>query len=292
MSFTHKDLPQWLQEVTPEEVEDLVMKYDENEGFFYLNDEGMTTFSTIEDAYDYVNKNNINFVFDESVIQWCKNTQADIFEDEDFEDEDDGNNASQPKSYLTQLQDNFYEQYDREHGNNMITYKNDTGLSTALFENSSKKKIIEIVQDIKYFEQVIAKAYHENPDNFMYAYRFINGHPMFWLKQEFSNEIFSWITDGGIDELTHFFYNQDEYDDNSHIMCVIETGEHVAPEYKTRYFSPLLTVQAPTYEQAIIKCAARLEQFYNDNGEAKTEYLKRATQASNDYVAGVYSIEN
>lgn len=292
MSFTHKDLPQWLQEVTPEEVEDLVMKYDENEGFFYLNDEGMTTFSTIEDAYDYVNKNNINFVFDESVIQWCKNTQADIFEDEDFENENDDNNASQPKSYLTQLQDDFYEQYDREHGNNMITYKNDTGSSTALFENSSKKKIIEIVQDIKYFEQVIAKAYHENPDNFMYAYRFINEHPMFWLKQEFSNGIFSWITDGGIDELTHFFYNQDEYDDNSPIMCVIETGEHVAPKYKTRYFSPLLTVQAPTYEQAIIKCAARLAQFYNDNGEAKAEYLRRATQASNDYVAGVYSIEN
>lgn len=288
MNFTHNNLPQWLQESMPQEVEDFIIKYDKEEDFFYLNDEGMTIFSTIDDAYNYVKNNSFHFVFDESVVQWCRSTKIEDIEEDDEYDEEE---YSAPTNYLRQLQDAFYEKYDLDVSSKMITYKNNHGTYTALFENSSKAKIAETVQDIKYFEEVTAKAYHEHPNNFMYSYNFIAHHPMFWLKQTFPDGHFVWIDDGGVDELSVFFYNEDENDDNSPVVCVIETGEHVAPEYNMRYFSPLLTVKAPSYEQAIIKCAARLSKFYEDDGTAKEGYEEKANKASNYYITGDYGIE-
>ena len=293
MNFTHKDLPLWLQEAMPNVVEDFIIRYAETEGYFYLNDEAMTTFNTLDDAYKYVNNNGFHFVFDSSILQWCEwceKSKAGDINTEDFED-DDNEEFTPSKNYLSQLQENFYQKYGDEHINKKISYKNNQGEFSVLFENSRKEDISETVREVKYFEEVTAKAYHKNPNNFIYAHAFINHHPMFWFKQELSNGKTIWIDDAGVEGLSVYFYNEDENDDDSAVVCVIETGEHVAPNYDTRYFSPLLTVKGSSYEQAIIKCAARLAKFYEDDGTAKEGYLEQSTQASNDYVNGTYSIE-
>lgn len=291
MNFTHNDLPRWLQEAMPNAVEDFIIKYNETEGFFYLNDEAMTTFSTIDDAYNYVKDNSFHFVFDPSVLQWCENSKVEDVNKDDFED-DDNEEFTPPKNYLSKLQGEFYQKYGDEYtSNRMVSYKNNQGNFSVLFENSSKGNISETVREVKYFEEVTAKAYHNRPDNFIYAHAFIAHHPMFWFKQELPNGKIMWIDDAGVEELSVYFYNEDENDDDSAVVCVIETGEHVAPNYNRRYFSPLLTVKGSSYEQSIIKCAARLAKFYNDNGEAKEGYQERANEASNSYVNGTYSIE-
>lgn len=290
MSFTHKDLPQWLQKVTPQETKDTIIKYDENESIFYIDDEKMTTFKNIESVYDYVKNHRMHFIFDESVITWCENTKDN--HEENSYSEDTAEEVFQQTSHLRKLQDIFYKKYGYRSINKMITYKNSDDTYSAMFENSSKGNIVETVLDIKYFEEVTAKAYHDHPKNFMYSYNFINQHPMFWLMKKMTDGKIFWIDDAGVEGLSIYFYNEDENDDNSPVLCVIETGEHVEPEYTSRYFSPLLTIRASTYEQAIIKCAARLARFYKDDGTAKDDYQEKANQATDEYIDGKYSIDD
>lgn len=282
MRFTYDDLPQWLKEVTSPPVEDLVMTYNDEEDSFSLNHSGLVTFDTIESAYDYAQRNNLHFIFDDSVVAWCKQSETRQHEHDDEEEDE----KSAPQSYLEKLSNDFYETYGYGQSGKMISYKNPSGNYTAMIENSSKGAISDLVERIKYFQRVTAKAYHEYPDNFMYAYGFINDHPMFWLKQNLANGGCIWIDDNGVQELSVYFYNKDEHDDFSETVCVIETGEHVAPEYDMHYFSPALTVKAPSYEQAIIACAARLSQFYDDDGEAKEGYREIAEAASREYLEG------
>ena len=284
--YTHEDLPQWLQEVVPHRKEDFIIGYDKDHDSFYINDQGMTSFNNVYDAYTYAKDNDYHFVFDDSLIAWCEETQ------QDDEQEYVENNIKEHENmgYTEKLSREFYKNKESSSTKSMISYKNSDDTYTAMFSNSNSENIHSLVHDIEHFKHVTARAYREKPDQFIYAYHFIQEHPMFWTKTEISPSKQFWCIDGGIEQLSVSFYTEDEHDDDSDIVCMIETGEHIAPDYTDRYFSPLLTVKSDSYENAIIACAQRISQFFYDDGTPKDEYHEKSSKASEKFVQGQYRI--
>lgn len=291
MLFDHNELPEWLREATPTHVVDYVLSYDDTTEKFLLNDPNNSSFSSPQEAYDYTKDNGIHFTFDDTVMHWYQLQNDYSYLDED--DDDNENDEERKRSLLDILYDNFFTKYDDIESTRSISWKNDKGTYSAFFENSFAKKVSGLVYDIKMFEEVTAQAYYDHPDNFIYAYKFIGDHPMFWTLPYFKDRsthvkdtFLYWITDAGIEGLSVNFYTEDDHDDNSKIICRIECGEHVAPKYNMHYFSPLLTVYGDNYEEAIIRCAAKISQYYYDDGTPKPGYEEKAQEATNRFLRG------
>lgn len=105
------------------------------------------------------------------------------------------------------------------------------------------------------------------PNNFMAAYKYLDNHPAFWVRENSEASITQqhWSTDN---RLSKFSIEPVERG-NRHVFYA-EFGESAGPEYTHTYYDPELTDQAPTYEEVVIAVAQRTYDQFWPTGERKT----------------------
>ncbi len=107
----------------------------------------------------------------------------------------------------------------------------------------------------------INPKYQKNPKDWFVAYEWLNNHPAFWVREYSKQGQSNWETEVGIDKTYSFVYKKGR----KKFIC-IETGSHVAPDYKTRYLDIDLTVQEKTFEKAYVELAGRINKQYQIDG--------------------------
>lgn len=113
------------------------------------------------------------------------------------------------------------------------------------------------------------QEWKESPEDFLSAYRFIEQHPAFWtrLKHE---KTFMWHTSDGM-PITII----PRRDDKGQVCISLETGGHVEPAYTDHYHDYRLAVTEPTFEEAIVALAKRVDEIFDEAGcerEGVAEY--------------------
>lgn len=109
------------------------------------------------------------------------------------------------------------------------------------------------------------REWQENKDDFLSAYYFIDQHPAFWtrLKHE---KTFQWHTaDGRPDTIIPC------RDDTGQVCISLETGGHVEPAYTEHYHDYRLDVTEPTFEEAIVALAKRVDEIFDETGCERPE---------------------
>lgn len=121
---------------------------------------------------------------------------------------------------------------------------------------SDTESVLKIKYDLHSFYK-LSKRWRENP-TFINSYYFITNHPMFWLRYKES-----WVWDTFHQPSVEFM------EEDGKVVCLLEAGEHVEPDYNYHYHDYELDTYADTYEKAIIKLAKKIDSLYDDNGTSK-----------------------
>lgn len=119
-----------------------------------------------------------------------------------------------------------------------------------------------------------AKAYLEEPSDFLRAYYFLNGHPAFWTRPNPEKFPFEWSTSTG-NSLISMYPSSDQ---EGNVVISLEHGASYPPERKTRYHDTRLDTFAPTYEEAIVALAEKTHRYFHLDG-AKREGIEYIPQA-------------
>lgn len=117
-----------------------------------------------------------------------------------------------------------------------------------------------------------AESYSNDPDNFVYAWRFVDAHPAFWTAHDLKNHPWLWETSGYMSKV-----RQSVYFVEGQPMVELEGGGHVndnpeSPEYYKRHYGDWrLELAAPTFEEAVLELAARVAKSFNNAGDSLPE---------------------
>jgi hypothetical protein len=112
-----------------------------------------------------------------------------------------------------------------------------------------------------------AKAYTEDPTDFLKSYYFLQGHPAFWTRSDPERFPYSWNTSSGTASISSF----PTVDRDGNVVISMEHGSAVPPLRASRYHDPRLDVWAPTFEQAYIEMAARTHKYFTLDGEKRED---------------------
>lgn len=235
--------PRWILDAHKIPATDVILDYSENCKKFYVRNEHSVNYensvnyknidlstletSTVNELYEVLIDNNVKFRFSGAVLKKYSFTDSIV--------------------------------------GRTIVVPAHNGYTQMMFDNSDYlllKTQLDFIQD---FIDNEAKAYHENPKDFLLSYEFINQHTAFWKKFKTSKTDFMWSKEEGISGIWQTFYRDDDGD----IICLMETGEHESPEYKHLTTRQELNTYANTYENAIILLARSVAQTYYDNGDSK-----------------------
>lgn len=141
----------------------------------------------------------------------------------------------------------------------------DTGY--AMITNTRVGEIYGIQEDFEDFYKLRAQ-YLAEPNNFEYAYKFAHMHPMTWVRPDTKKFRNYWAPHDDF-ELFPVFASESK---TGKQYWVLETGEHVEPEYQHRYADYALSVfDASSPEEAYIKLAANIEETFLPDGIRKDE---------------------
>lgn len=110
-----------------------------------------------------------------------------------------------------------------------------------------------------------AKAYLEDPSDFLRSYQFLRMHPAFWVRPKAETHPYYWSTDGGVAS-ADLSVTQDK---EGQVVICLEHGASVRPERTMRCHDPRLDVYAPTFEQAIIELAGLTHKFFFLDGDSR-----------------------
>lgn len=229
--------PRWILDAHKIPATDVILDYNENSKKFYVRNEHNVNYenidlstletSTVNELYEVLIDNNIKFRFGSTVLKKYSFTDSVV--------------------------------------GRTIVVPAHNGYTQMMFDNSDYLLLKTQLGFIQDFIDNEAKAYHENPKDFIAAYEFINQHPAFWVKFKTSKTDFMWSKEEGISGMWQTFYRDDDGD----IICLMETGEHESPEYEHLAIRQELNTYASTYEKAIILLARSIAQTYYDNGDLK-----------------------
>ena len=113
----------------------------------------------------------------------------------------------------------------------------------------------------------LRKQYLAEPDNFELAYRFVQEHPMSWVRMKPEHTVKTIWYPHEQESLYPIF--SETPGDGSYYWS-LETGSHEEPDYVRRYFDPDLSVfSASSPEAAYIELARRIESRFLPTGEEK-----------------------
>ena len=110
------------------------------------------------------------------------------------------------------------------------------------------------------------EKYQADPSNWSVAYHWLDHHPAFWKHSEKTDHYLGWSTQYGVEDIWKMV-TEDE--DSGEPLVLLETGAHVLPKCETRYLDEDLDVQAPTFEEAYVKLAAKVAKYFNPDGSEK-----------------------
>lgn len=125
-----------------------------------------------------------------------------------------------------------------------------------------------------------ATLYRRDPHDFPTAWRFLDGHPAFWVRLPDGIQ-----TNGAMNEAALMWYDTNK--DGTPTMS-LETGEHVLTDYKDgdthgfRYHDYLLDSDAETFESAVIEMAQKVDHYYDGDGQPHTELKEEAYNTISD----------
>lgn len=143
-----------------------------------------------------------------------------------------------------------------------------------------------------------AEEYEKNPDDFCLAYQFIDSHMSMWTNMMLDDDrkgsiykIISWDTEGFVNSSLHIgvfkdipgFDYENEYPSKESIykfgvntVC-LEGGEHITRKeedensnaFQATFYNPDLRSCAPTFEEAIISYAKKLNKNFDKCGNSR-----------------------
>jgi hypothetical protein len=123
--------------------------------------------------------------------------------------------------------------------------------------------------DFAHFYHWLKEARHwiENPDDFMAAYGFLEGHPAFWKRPRPETHPNEWTTDDGVSTI----WSSPTRREDGSIVMMMETGSMVPPERKHRYHDLRLDTYEDTYEKGIIATAKLVHKFNDLDGSERPD---------------------
>jgi len=136
--------------------------------------------------------------------------------------------------------------------------EDDKGSSQALFSTSSREAVQSLEEDLTDFVTIKHPEYEENSHDWVLAHNWLSYHPAFW-RHSFD---FHWDIDDGLRDLDVNVF----YDSDLQPCCALELGEHLPPEYKSRYYDPRLDASGRTFEEAIVKLAKNVNKYFTPMG--------------------------
>lgn len=110
-----------------------------------------------------------------------------------------------------------------------------------------------------------AQSYQEDPEDWYNAYQFVNSHPAFWTFDPKRGEHMGWDTEGA---KTHL-WSHVERDETGQNTVMLELGGHVLPECAYTYRDDRLDVYAHNFEDAYVKLARLVDNYFNPDGSEK-----------------------
>lgn len=178
--------------------------------------------------------------------------------------------------------DSSLPEYDPEMKEVIFMPVDEQGTGRILVASSDESRREYLEDSVKNFLSVL-NDYIENP-NFYNSYRFIDFHPIFWRKAEPEDTLptWDWVTDSGCTQVEIFVYEETP----GEIVVSLEAGPtwiadetaseidlYVKQSYYTTSHDYRLDAYASTYEEAIIKLAKNIYNYYNIDGtERELEY--------------------
>lgn len=245
MEFAH-ELPAWLTNLLPEPALPAAIKFSEGKYFVHYPENGeypesaiSGPFENIVKAYESINTRETDPIFDES---------------------------------LPELEDS------RNRGG-MIWVKSDLGSGfTRSLISSTEDDHLNILRYHWDQWQKSTPEYFANPDDFLMAYYFLDGHPCFWTRELTSQgehrDPFSWKMSGHAMNL--WSMPQLSKENSTGVTFMMEAGSHIAPSYTSHYHDLRLDVYGTSYEDAIIKTAALVHKFFDLEGNERenVDYVK------------------
>lgn len=135
------------------------------------------------------------------------------------------------------------------------------GTSGMIMDFTDDDRHSSLLESYKDFLQVAAE-YEADPTDFYNSYRFLDRHPSFWYVNG-DLPTTHWNQEDLFARLSLYIFKNE---DTGGVVYNIEGGEHVAPEYKERYYNYRLDVRESSFENAVIAFAANVRKFYNNDG--------------------------
>lgn len=141
----------------------------------------------------------------------------------------------------------------------------------ALFSSTDDDKLALLKHSYKNWTDWAYPNWLENQDSIDGAYNYLSNHPVFWVRHD-DEPTYHWETSSHTLAIWHALMQ----DDKGGFVWALETGSHIEPDYVSHYHDLRLDVYAPTFEEALIELAKRVEKFFNPDGTAKknVEYEK------------------
>lgn len=129
-----------------------------------------------------------------------------------------------------------------------------------------------------------AREYLQNPNDFLTAWYFVDTHPFAWHIHEAGS--YDWAQKGHVSKV----WLQPSLNKENTVTFMLETGAAIDPDRTNHYHDLRLDIYAPTYNDSIIKLAAKIHKFFYLDGVEREniEYQKSALeleleQAFEDY---------
>lgn len=126
------------------------------------------------------------------------------------------------------------------------------------------KKQLDVFHYFKFL--CLAKKWIADKDNWVLAYNFIGRHPVFWHRTRTDKFEHEWVLDDGYHSLWTWVTTKD----GKPVVC-LEHGSSVPPNHDHYYHDTRLDVYGDTFEDAYIKLAKKIHQYFTIDGEEREE---------------------
>lgn len=162
--------------------------------------------------------------------------------------------------------------------NGLITQNAGNGRSRAFISSTEADSLHLLEDSYKSWMKFAENEYLQHTDDFLCAYYFVDRHPCFWTRDQVKSNRpgwdDNWRTYGYTQRIDHSVrFNADS---STRVTISFETGPHHAPDYRIHSCDLRLETYGESYEDAMIKLAAKIHKFYNLDGSPRenVEYEK------------------
>lgn len=144
-----------------------------------------------------------------------------------------------------------------------------TSVRRILYPRTTENDMFNLQAEFFFWLHETVLNYEANPTDFVQAHIFLTRHPVFWHKIK-KRKSFLWRTENGLNGLVV----EVGYNPGTQVPLVtLITGAH-DPESHYTMFRPegRLVVRGVSYEEAIVKLAEKVHEFYDPDGTDRTEH--------------------